>query len=119
MIKELFHWTIQLIFGLFTFKPSRIKYDFTNLYWYLRYGFTYWDIQDLDEYLTKRIAKMIPFIKGRFFENSKEYHEIIELENLSNYIFSYDFENLNYNKQQKLRNRFTNLLKKYYFKLWF
>ena len=82
MIKELLHWILQLIIGLFTLKPSRISYDFKNLYYYLRYGFAYWDIQDLDEYLTKRIAKMLPFIKWRFFENSKEYNEINELENL-------------------------------------
>lgn len=121
MIKELFHWTIQLIFGLFTFKPSRIKYDFANLYWYLRYGFTYWDIQDLDQYLTIKISKMLPF--HRAFSNqewdSKKHIELCELQALSERIFTYEFEMLNPFEQIKLKNRFLNLLHKYYFSFWF
>lgn len=121
MIKELFHWTIQLIFGLFTFKPSRIKYDFTNLYWYLRYGFTYWDIQDLDQYLTTKISKMLPFYRA--FSNqewdNKQHGDLCELQDLSERIFTYEFEMSNPFEQIKLKNRFLNLLKEYYFSLWF
>ena len=47
MIKELFHWVWELVKDLFTFKWKYLIYDIQNLYWYLIYGFTYSDIQDI------------------------------------------------------------------------
>ena len=125
MIKELFHWIWQLFCGLFTFKYSRISYDFTNLYWYLKYGFTYYDIQDTDQYMAARLSSMLQlFIKHHCaipFEYTTEKYkqDLRELKNLCDLIYSNDFDFLSYKKQVHYKNRFLNLLKTHFFHLWF
>ena len=125
MIKELWHWIWQLIKGLFTFKYSRISYDVTNLYWYLRYGFAYWDIQDMDQYLAQRINKMLPLFRKYTCGipdqmSAKQYYDDLhQLEHLAGFIFTAEFEDLHWNEQINIKNRFLNLLKKHFYHLWF
>lgn len=122
MIKELFGLIWECIKSLFTF--GHIKYDFINLYWYLKYGFTFGDIQDMDFYITKRIRLMLEqFIKYNIGCPTKVKEEIykkdiIRLKYLSNIIYLED-EVMSYKELNKLREEYLNLLYKYYFSFWF
>lgn len=122
MIKELFSLIWECIKSLFTF--GHIKYDFINLYWYLKYGFTFGDIQDMDFYITKRISFMLEqFIiyKTGYPSNVKQEDyekDLARLKYLSNIIYLED-EVMPYKEFEKLREEYLNLLHKYYFSFWF
>ena len=117
MIKELFYWFWNLFCGLFTFKYSRISYEFKYLYWYLRYGFAYYNVQDMDQYIAKRFSTMLPlFLKYNLgapkgFKYKKYKQDLRELKNLCDLIYSNNFDFLRYEKQVHYKNRFLNLLK--------
>ena len=125
MIKELFHWIWELIKDLFTFKWKYLAYDVQNLYWYLVYGFTYSDIQDMDKYIGKRIAKMLEKFNSNTVEfvintqNDKSIKDLNEMQHLAELMWTQEFEDLKFETQEHLQNRFQNLLKKYFFHLWF
>ena len=125
MIKELFYWIWELIKDLFTFKWKYLAYDIQNLYWYLIYGFTYSDIQDMDKYIGKRIAKMLEKFNSNTIEfiintqNDKSIKDLREMQHLAELMWTQEFEDLKFETQEHLQNRFQNLLKKYFFHLWF
>ena len=125
MIKELFHWIWELVKDLFTFKWKYLVYDIQNLYWYLIYGFTYSDIQDMDKYIGKRIAKMLEKFNSNTIEfiintqNDKSIKDLKEMQHLAELMWTQEFEDLKFETQEHLQNRFQNLLKKYFFHLWF
>lgn len=125
MIKELFHWIWELVKDLFTFKWKYLVYDIQNLYWYLIYGFTYSDIQDMDKYIGKRIAKMLEKFNSNTVEfvintqNDKSIKDLREMQHLAELMWTQEFEDLKLETQEHLQNRFQNLLKKYFFHLWF
>ena len=125
MIKELFYWIWELIKDLFTFKWKYLAYDIQNLYWYLIYGFTYSDIQDMDKYIGKRIAKMLEKFNSNTVEfvintqNEKSIKDLNEMQHLAELMWTQEFEDLKFETQEHLQNRFQNLLKKYFFHLWF
>lgn len=126
MIKELWKWIWELIRDLFTFEWSHLAYDIQNIWWYLIYGFAFSDIQDMDAYLTKKTNKMLDkFIKYHFAfpywdKDSKQYDkDLYEMKHLSSILFTVEFEDLKPQTQVKLQNRYVNLLKKYYYTLWF
>ena len=125
MIKELFYWIWELIKDLFTFKWKYLVYDVQNLYWYLIYGFTYSDIQDMDKYIGKRIAKMLEKFNSNTIEfiintqNDKSIKDLREMQHLAELMWTQEFEDLKFETQEHLQNRFQNLLKKYFFHLWF
>ena len=125
MIKELFHWIWELVKDVFTFKWKYLLYDIQNLYWYLIYGFTYSDVQDMDKYIGTRIGKMLEkFVPSTVGFPDKMTHEhyikdLQELEKLATLLWTPEFEDLKWQTQDNLKNRFENLLKKYFFHLWF
>ena len=125
MIKELFYWIWELIKDLFTFKWKYLVYDVQNLYWYLIYGFTYSDIQDMDKYIGKRMAKMLEKFNSNTVEfvintqNDKSIKDLREMQHLAELMWTQEFEDLKFETQEHLQNRFQNLLKKYFFHLWF
>ncbi len=125
MIKELFYWIWELVKDLFTFKWKYLAYDVQNLYWYLIYGFTYSDIQDMDKYIGKRIAKMLSkFISNTIgypdgITNEQYIKDLREMQHLAELMWTQEFEDLKFETQEHLQNRFQNLLKKYFFHLWF
>lgn len=126
MIKELWKWIWELIRDIFTFEWNHIIYDIQNIWWYLIYGFTFSDIQDMDSYLTKKTNKMLDkFIKYHFGfphwdKDSMQYDkDLDEMKHLSSILFTAEFEDLKPQIQEKLQNRYVNLLKKYYYTLWF
>lgn len=122
MIKELFHCVCELIKDLFTFKWKYLAYDIQNLYWYLIYGFTYSDIQDMDKYIGKRIAKMLEKFNSNTIEfrhNENNIKDLKEMQHLAELMWTQEFEDLKFETQEHLQNRFQNLLKKYFFHLWF
>ena len=125
MIKELFHCVWELVKDLFTFKWKYLVYDIQNLYWYLIYGFTYSDIQDMDKYIGKRIAKMLEKFNSNTVEfvintqNDKSIKDLKEMQYLAELMWTQEFEDLKFETQEHLQNRFQNLLKKYFFHLWF
>lgn len=127
MIKELFCLLFEIIKDIFILKWNHLCYDFKNLFWYLFYGFTYSDIQDLDVYLSSKISKTL---EKYIFCNPNSYPifekdcynfllKINRIRQLS-YIFSNQVEeDLSEYDKIKLRKEFLNLLTKYYFYLWF
>lgn len=126
MIKELWKWIWELIRDIFTFEWNHIIYNIQNIWWYLIYGFTYSDIQDMDTYLTKKINKMLDkFIKYHFGfpswdKDSKQYNkDLEEMKQLSSILFTAEFEDLSLKTQEQFQNRYVNLLKKYYYTFWF
>lgn len=125
MIKELFHWIWELVKDLFTFQWKYLAYDIQNLYWYLIYGFTYSDIQDMDKYIGKRMAKMLEKFNSNTVEfvinvqNDKSIKDLKEMQHLAELMWTQEFEDLKFETQEHLQNRFQNLLKKYFFHLWF
>lgn len=122
MFKELFYCVCELIKDLFTFKWKYLAYDIQNLYWYLIYGFTYSDIQDMDKYIGKRIAKMLEKFNSNAIEfrhNENNIKDLKEMQHLAELMWTQEFEDLKFETQEHLQNRFQNLLKKYFFHLWF
>lgn len=125
MIKELFYWIYELVKDLFTFRWKYLAYDVQNLYWYLIYGFTYSDIQDMDKYIGKRMAKMLEKFNSNTVEfvintqNDKSIKDLNEMQYLAELMWTQEFEDLKFETQEHLQNRFQNLLKKYFFRLWF
>lgn len=122
MIKELFYCVCELAKDLFTFKWKYLTYDIQNLYWYLIYGFTYSDIQDMDKYIGKRIAKMLEKFNSNAIEfrhNQNNIKDLKEMQHLAELMWTQEFEDLKFETQEHLQNRFQNLLKKYFFHLWF
>ena len=125
MIKELFHWILEFVKDLFTFQWKYLAYDIQNLYWYLIYGFTYSDIQDMDKYIGKRMAKMLEKFNSNTIEfiintqNDKSIKDLREMQHLAELMWTQEFEDLKFETQEHLQNRFQNLLKKYFFHLWF
>lgn len=122
MIKELSYCICELIKDLFTFKWKYLAYDIQNLYWYLIYGFTYSDIQDMDKYIGKRIAKMLEKFNSNAIEfrhNENNIKDLKEMQHLAELMWTQEFEDLKFETQEHLQNRFQNLLKKYFFHLWF
>lgn len=122
MIKELSYCICELIKDLFTFKWKYLAYDIQNLYWYLIYGFTYSDIQDMDKYIGKRIAKMLEKFNSNAIEfrhNENNIKDLKEIQHLAELMWTQEFEDLKFETQENLQNRFQNLLKKYFFHLWF
>lgn len=125
MIKELFIWIWEIIKDFFTLQWKYLVYDIQNLWWYLIYGFTYSDIQDMDKYLASKMSIMLP----KFIKNTINYpdnktresykKDLQELLDLSIFIYSDKFENLKITTQGIKYNRFKNLLSKYWFHLWF
>jgi len=125
MIKELFKWIFEIFKDFFTLRWKYLVYDIQNLYWYLIYGFTYSDIQDMDKYLANRISIML----SKFIENTVGYPDNItpkcykkdlqELADLASFVYSDEFEDLKSKTQDIKKNRFKNLLSKYWFHLWF
>lgn len=127
MIKELFYLLFEIIKDIFVLKWNYLGYDFKNLFWYLFYGFTYSDIQDLDVYLSSKISKTLEkyiiYSKNSYPIFEKDYPNFLlkinRIKHLS-YIFSNQIEeDLNEEDKIKLREEFLNLLIKYYFYLWF
>ena len=122
MIKELSYCICELTKDLFTFKWKYLAYDIQNLYWYLIYGFTYSDIQDMDKYIGKRIAKMLEKFNSNAIEfrhNENNIKDLKEMQHLAELMWTQEFEDLKFETQEHLQNRFQNLLKKYFFHLWF
>lgn len=122
MIKELFHCVWELVKDLFTFKCKYLVYDIQNLYWYLIYGFTYSDIQDMDKYIGKRIAKMLEKFNSNVIEfghSENNIKDLKEMQHLAELMWTQEFEDLKFETQEHLQNRFQNLFKKYFFYLWF
>ena len=132
MIKELWKWVSELFVDFYTFEWQHLGYDLKNIYWYLKYGFTFSDIQDMDIYLKNKIADMLgQFIKYNLgvpfnsydddYEANKEKYnaELIELKELTRYINKPEFEDLEFEKQDELNKRFLELLNKHFFHLWF
>ena len=122
MIKELSYCICELTKDLFTFKWKYLAYDIQNLYWYLIYGFTYSDIQDMDKYIGKRIAKMLEKFNSNAIEfrhNQNNIKDLKEMQHLAELMWTQEFEDLKFETQEHLQNRFQNLLKKYFFHLWF
>ena len=125
MIKELFIWIWEIIKDFFTLQWKYLVYDIQNLWWYLIYGFTYSDIQDMDKYLASKMSIMLP----KFIKNTINYpdnktresykKDLQELLDLSIFIYSDKFENLKITTKGIKYNRFKNLLSKYWFHLWF
>ena len=121
MIKELFYLLFEIVKDIIILKWNYLGYDFKNLFWYLFYGFTYSDIQDLDVYLSSKISKTLE--KYIIYINEKDYPNFLlkinRIRHLS-YIFSNQVEeDLSEEDKIKLREEFLNLLTKYYFYLWF
>lgn len=125
MIKELSHWVWEVIIHLITFRWRNLPYHFTNLWWYLRYGFTMYDIQDTDRYLTKRLADMLALYRKYYVgypSNStpEKWDAVLkEMEDLANETLSYDFEMLSFTKQKRKRTHFMTLVHKYFYSLWY
>ena len=125
MIKELFTWIWEIIKDFFTLQWKYLAYDIQNLYWYLIYGFTYSDIQDMDKYIGKRIAKMLEKFNSNTVEfiintqNDKSIKDLREMQHLAELMWTQEFEDLKLETQEHLQNRFQNLFKKYFFHLWF
>lgn len=127
MIKELFCLLFEIIKDIFILKWNHLGYDFKNLFWYLFYGFTYSDIQDLDVYLSSKISKTLE----KYIIYSKNSYPIFEKDCYSfllkinrirhlSYIFSNQAdEDLSEDDKIKLKKEFLNLLTEYYFYLWF
>lgn len=125
MIKELFKWVFEIIKDFFTLRWKYLAYDIQNLYWYLIYGFTYSDIQDMDKYLAHKLSVMLP----KFIRNTVGYpdnmtpesykKDLEELADLASFIYSNKFEDSKWKTQNIKKNRFKNLLSKYWFHLWF
>ena len=83
MIKELWHWSWMFFSHLFTFRWQYIGYHWINLWWYLRYGFAMYDLQDTDDYLIRRMQDMLKLFieyKHGYPEGCtpEEYHKAIE-----------------------------------------
>ena len=96
-----------------------------HLYWYLKYGFTYYDLQDTDQYITEKLSSMLQlFIKYHYaiptgYTSKKYKQDLRELKNLCDLIYSNDFDFLRFTQQVHYKNRFLNLLKTHFFHLWF
>ena len=127
MIKELFYLLFEIVKDIIILKWNYLGYDFKNLFWYLFYGFTYSDIQDLDIYLSSKISKTLEkyiiYNKNSYPIFEKDYSNFLlkinRIRHLS-YIFSNQVEeNLSEEDKIKLKEEFLNLLTKYYFYLWF
>ena len=123
MIKELFKWIFEIIKDFLTLRWKYLVYDIQNLYWYLIYGFSYSDVQDMDKYLSNKISIMLP----KFIENTVGYpdnmtpesykKDLQELADLASFVYSNEFEDLKWKTQDIKKNRFKNLLLKYWFHL--
>lgn len=125
MIKELLHWIWMIIYNVITFHWSHLDYHFTNLWWYLKYGFTYYDLQDMDWYLAKKISvmldKFVIYTIGYPSGITQEQYikELKELKYLCDTIWTPKFEDLHWKEQINRKNRCINLIRKYFFHLWF
>lgn len=124
MIKELLYWIKELLKSFFTFKWDRLSYDWTNFYWYLKYGYAYSAIADMDHYLVKRISEMLKQFNEHVigYPDGMTYESFIkdlkELQRICETVSSDKFEDLKWQTQIHLKNRIENLLKKYLFHLW-
>lgn len=61
MIKKLF----SLIWTLFT--DRYVRYNWTNLWWYLTKGYTWADVQDGDKYILKQVYDLL--LENEEFDN--------------------------------------------------
>lgn len=103
MIKKLF----LLIWTLFTSK--HVKYNLTNLWWYLTKGYTLSDVQDGDVYILNLVKKFILELNqckmNLYISNTNQFEyqfEYSELYNLINIRLSESFPSLDVEYQIKI-----------------
>ena len=125
MIRELWHWWWLFFSHLITFRWNTLPYHWQNLWWYLWYGFSYFDLQDTDDYILTRFNKMlIQFQKYRVGMpdgvTDLEYTKIIDrMIYLTNLLSSEDTMDLEWEETVSLRKEFFDLMEKYFFYFWF
>lgn len=125
MIKELWHWVWMFLSHLLTFRWKGLSYHWTNLWMYLIYGFTLYDLGDMDSYLVKRIGDMlVQFEKQSVGYPDKmteeQWHmKLLELASQSEYLLTNEFYDLHPRKQEALRRHYLMELRRYFFHLWF
>lgn len=114
MIKKL----SSLIWTLFTSKY--VKYNLTNLWWYLTKGYTLSEVQDADRYILntiKNIIEDINYYKQDLKVTSDNYFEYYELYRLINIYLSEEFELLDCKYQQDVFKYLKEYLKEI-FDMW-
>ena len=92
---------------------------------YLIYGFTLYDLGDMDSYLLKRIGEMLvqfeKFATGYPVNLSEvQWHsKLLELARQSEYLLTIEFYDLPPRKQEALRRHYLMELRRYFFHFWF
>lgn len=126
MIKELWHWVWQVIYHIITFKWSHLDYHIKNLYMYLRYGFTLYDLQDMDTYLLYKMSAMLRQFKKytvgypNVFDTMEDWKRVLtELEIGANTIASDAFCDMGTKRQIRFKTHFLMQFRRYFFWLWF
>ena len=126
MLFELWKWVKELLVDIITFDVRHWKYDVTNIYWFLRYGFTFSDIQDLDAYMSNKLADTLEQFNKHVLGSKSELaarvaylKDLEKLKFLARYCASPEFEDLPELEQQALRGEFLEKYAKLYFSLWF
>lgn len=125
MIKELWHWMWMFLSHLLTFRWSGLSYHWKNLWMYLIYGFTLYDLGDMDSYLVKRIGTMLVLFEKQaigypYGMSEEQWHmKLLELAKQSEYLLSPEFYDLHPRKQEALRRHYLMELRRYFFHLWF
>lgn len=126
MIKELWHWVWMFLKGLFNpFEWKNLPYHWQNLWMYLWYGFTLYDLGDMDSYLIKRMADMLPLFKEYsvgYPPNMEEQawkEKLDELTESSNFLLSVEFYDMHPRKQEDYRRHYLMEIRRYFFWLWF
>lgn len=125
MISELFYWVWQLVFHIVTFQWGHLGYHFKNLWWYLRFGYSYSDIMDTDMYIVARLGDMLEkymqnTVSHPFGISLATYHkQLKEFLDLCKEITSDKFDLMGYEEQKVKKAKFFSYLRRHLFHLWF